>query len=327
MLNVLTQSNIAAVSRKRHTTRNGILGARTVENTQIVFVDTPGFLRVSSAQQEGLGRDLTATAIAEMKDVDYTMVVIDAAKNLTDNVKEALINLMLKALRAGGRVETREDGTQVKPKPTNGEVFCIVLNKVDLVKPKSNLLELSEQVCSMAEECINYGNDEKVDPEVFAEIFPTIFYVSALHNDGVDDIWNHLMKKATPTREWLLPAGQVTQMSPVERVEEVIREKVYRCLHREVPHHVQQHNQTFQMISHGNSQVLRIDQDLVVRTKSHQRLVMGKGGQTLQRIQQTAKVDLERIFKCPIMLHLQVKWTKSKHAQKLESQGSRIEFT
>jgi GTPase Era involved in 16S rRNA processing len=135
------------------------------------------------------------------------------------------------------------------------------------------------------------------------------------------------MKKATPTQEWLLPAGQVTQMSPVERVEEVLREKIYRCLHREVPHHVQQVNRTFQMISYGNSQqVLRIEQDLVVRTKSHQRLVMGKGGQTLQRIQQTAKVDLERIFECPVMLHLQVKWTKSKHSQKLESEGSRIEI-
>lgn len=331
LLNMLTQSNIAAVSRKRHTTRDGILGARTLDNTQIVFVDTPGFLRVSSAKQEGLMRDLSATAMSEMTDVDYTMVVIDAARKLTDDVKEALVNLMLKALRAGGRKERGEDGTQVrKPLQTNEEAFCIVLNKVDLVKPKSNLLELSEQVCSMAEECINYGdgsNEDKVELQVLAELFPTIFYVSALHNDGVDDIWNHLMKKATPTQEWLLPAGQVTQMSPVERVEEVLREKIYRCLHREVPHHVQQVNRTFQMISYGNSQqVLRIEQDLVVRTKSHQRLVMGKGGQTLQRIQQTAKVDLERIFECPVMLHLQVKWTKSKHSQKLESEGSRIEI-
>ena len=116
LLNMLTQSNIAAVSRKRHTTREGILGARTVDDTQIVFVDTPGFLRVSSAKQEGLVRDLTATAMSEMKDVDYTMVVIDAAKKLTDDVKEALVNLMLKALRAGGRIERGEDGTKV-PKP------------------------------------------------------------------------------------------------------------------------------------------------------------------------------------------------------------------
>lgn len=332
LLNTLTQSRVAAVSRKRHTTRDGILGARTVDNTQIVFVDTPGFLRGKSAKQEGLKR-MVAAAMTEMQDVDYTLVVIDAARKLTDDARETLVDLMLKAIHAGGRME--DNGRKRSTLPV-GENFAIVLNKIDLVKPKRNLLEISDEVGNMAEECIKYGeNDEEsntpkeMDPELLAELFPPIFYVSALHNDGVDDIWNHLMEKATPTQEWVLPPGQVTQMSPVERVEEVLREKIYRCLHREVPHHVQQVNRTFQMISTGQNKgerVLRIDQDLVVRTKSHHRLVMGTGGKTLRRIQQSAKLDLERMFECPVMLHLQVKLTKSKHAQKLVSEGTGIEF-
>lgn len=325
LLNCLTQSNVAAVSRKRHTTRGGILGARTVDNTQILFVDTPGFLRKKSATKEGLSRnDLELnSALSEMQDVDYTLVVIDAARNLTNEARETLISLMLSALHAGGRMEGDMQSQSIQ-----GEKFAIVLNKVDLVKPKRKLLEISNEVASIAEECIKYDQSNPTDEqeeqdedlqEVIADLFPTIFYTSALHDDGVDDIWNHLMEKATPCQEWVLPKGQVTQMSPVERVEEVLREKIYRCLHREVPHHVQQVNRTFQMVDTGTEKVLRVDQDLVVRTKSHHRLVMGAGGRTLRRIQQSAKMDLERIFDCPVMLDVQVKLTKSKHAQKLVS--------
>jgi GTP-binding protein Era len=135
------------------------------------------------------------------------------------------------------------------------------------------------------------------------------------------------MSKATPSQEWVLSADEVTMLSPVERVEEVIREKIYRCLHREVPHHVQQVNRNFQFMQ-GDNKMLRVDQDLVVTTKSHQRLVLGQGGKTLKRIQETAKVDLEHMFGCPVMLHLHVKLTKSKQPQTLfsETQGTRIVF-
>ena len=62
--------------RKRHTTRSDLLGARTVGNAQILFKDTPGFLRIENAKEERLDRDLIATAASEMRDVDFTLVNI-----------------------------------------------------------------------------------------------------------------------------------------------------------------------------------------------------------------------------------------------------------
>jgi GTP-binding protein Era len=325
---------VAAVSRKRHTTRHGILGARTIGETQIVFCDTPGYLRQKAARQEGLTTRSNLTtvtaAMEEMQSVDYTLLVIDSARNLTNDLKEALVKLMLKAMQAGGRIESDLDNNntnggveqQQQQQQVVGEKFAIVLNKVDLVKPKHILLDIATEIGDMAEECIKHGerfmgedNDEsdELDLEEVAKLFPPIFYVSALHNEGVNDILDLLCHKATPSEEWAVPAGQVTQMSPVERVEEVVREKIYRCLHKEVPHCVQQVNRTFQLLQ-GDYNMLRVDQDLVVRTKSHHRLVMGQGGKTLRRIQETAKQDLERMFECPVMLNLQVKLTKSKHA-------------
>jgi GTPase Era involved in 16S rRNA processing len=57
-------------------------------------------------------------------------------------------------------------------------------------------------------------------------------------------------------------------------------------------------------------QTLMIVQDLIVATKSHQRLVLGRGGQTLQRIQSSAVPDLERAFGCHVVLQLRVKHVK-----------------
>ena len=150
-----------------------------------------------------------------------------------------------------------------------------------------------------------------------------------MKNDGIDDVLDHLYSRTTPTKEFVLPPGQKTAMSLAERVEELIREKLYRTLHREVPHSITQINRVLQKgrmkdgINAGNI-VLRIDQDLVVKTKSHYKLVMGRGGMTLKRIHETARRDLLKTLRSEgyddIILNLHVKLSGSKgHDRELEA--------
>ena len=108
ILNRLTGQQISAVSHKRHTTRHEVMAARTVKDTQILFVDTPGFMRVDEAKAEGLDRDLTTTAMAEIQDVDFTLLVVDAAKRMTDTVRGTLAELIMESLLAQGRLELDE---------------------------------------------------------------------------------------------------------------------------------------------------------------------------------------------------------------------------
>jgi GTP-binding protein Era len=264
------------------------------------------------------------TATSEMEAVDYTLLVIDAARKLTDDLKEAIVTLMLKAGQCAGRIEAviSEDDWK-PPRPTSPEKFAIVLNKVDLVKPKSNLLELAEELGHMAELCISQAKQEKIegyedDDHEVEDLFPPIFYISALKEDGTEDILQHLLEKATQSRAWPVSADASTQFTPVEHVEEVLREKIYRCLHREVPHHVKQVNRIFRELEKDGEKVIQIDQDLVVRTKSHRRLVTGSGGHTLDRIRMTAQRDLEKAFGCKVVLRLHVKLTKAQHDRPLE---------
>eukprot|EP00531_Pseudo-nitzschia_arenysensis_P010527 CAMPEP_0116149200 /NCGR_PEP_ID=MMETSP0329-20121206/18796_1 /TAXON_ID=697910 /ORGANISM="Pseudo-nitzschia arenysensis, Strain B593" /LENGTH=413 /DNA_ID=CAMNT_0003645449 /DNA_START=54 /DNA_END=1295 /DNA_ORIENTATION=+ len=326
LLNILTKSPIAAVSRKRHTTRSDLLGARTIGNTQIVFKDTPGFLRIENAKEERLDRDLIATAAAEMQDVDFTLLVLDSARSLSDNYRHALVQLMIGALNSQGRIEDEFEEEDEYEKSNENEIekntkstldddrckFAIVLNKVDLIKPKSDLIDLAQEIGSMADLCLEgyfEKHDKVLDFEAQLEQSPIVFYVSALKEIGTDDIMEHLVDLATPCKTWAVEPGKATNMTTLEQVQEIIREKIYRSCHREVPHAVQQVNRIFRKIP--NKGVV-IHQDLVVFTKSHQKLVLGSSGRTLKRIEESARNDLRKMFGCDVALQLHVKYSKSK---------------
>ena len=61
--------------------------------------------------------------------------------------------------------------------------------------------------------------------------YPPVFFISASKNDGIDDTINHLSTLATPTKNFVLPPNQKTSMTLSERIEELIREKLYRYVY------------------------------------------------------------------------------------------------
>ena len=355
LLNSLMGMKVAAVSRKRHTTRTGIFGARTFDDSQIVFIDTPGYLHHEMSIKEGV-RKLLSEASSEIENSDYVLMVVDAAKKLDEDMKRTLITLIFLALRSRGR---NEDGVRIEANSLNK--FAVILNKVDLVNPKENLLLVVADVGAMAESCIrrvlkqrrspsqirlsslvndvleNYENEsgfdgvDEGDLQDFASIAPDFLFTSAITKDdeGVDDVLNMLLDKVTPSKEWIVDPESGLAMSPLEQIEEILREKIYRCLHREVPHSVQQQNRLFRLDKRdesgggeGEEGILRIRQDLIVRTKSHQRLVMGSGGKTLERIRSTALKDLETAFQCEVDLTLRVRVTKSNQETPLDAEST-----
>jgi GTP-binding protein Era len=67
---------VSIVSDKPQTTRTRVMGVHTTEDTQLVFVDTPGLHKPVTA----LGARVNATALDSVHDVDVVCLVIDATK-------------------------------------------------------------------------------------------------------------------------------------------------------------------------------------------------------------------------------------------------------
>lgn len=113
LMNRFVGQKIAIMSDKAQTTRNRIQGVITDEDSQIVFIDTPGIHKPKHA----LGEFMVQTAYQSLRGVDGVLVVVNAAEKMGPGDRWVL--------------------DQVKN--VKVPVF-LVINKIDLVHP-DNLLE------------------------------------------------------------------------------------------------------------------------------------------------------------------------------------------
>ena len=74
LMNRLIGMKIAIVSDKAQTTRNKVVGVLTTDDYQIIFLDTPGL----HTPKTKLGKYMVDTAYSAQRDVDTTLMVIDA---------------------------------------------------------------------------------------------------------------------------------------------------------------------------------------------------------------------------------------------------------
>ncbi|MBT6795896.1 GTPase Era [bacterium] len=112
LINALTGSKISAVSDKPNTTRNKILGVCNSNDSQIIFLDTPGIQKSSKF----LNRIMVQSSYQAIGESDIVLVIVDCTKRSTFNTDEIASKI-------------------VDKKP------IIAINKIDLVK-KSKILNI-----------------------------------------------------------------------------------------------------------------------------------------------------------------------------------------
>ena len=93
IINQLVGEKVAAIANKPQTTRNAIKAIVNRENSQIIFIDTPGIHKPKTK----LGNIMVETAFGVAKDVDVIVFVVEATsdeigkgdKLILDKIKEA----------------------------------------------------------------------------------------------------------------------------------------------------------------------------------------------------------------------------------------------
>ena len=115
LVNRIVGEKVAIVSNKPQTTRTRITAVYQDEESQIVFVDTPGVHK----PRNKLGNYMVNAALTTMDDMDAVLFMVDAAKNVVD---EAIIKKLNQSKAA----------------------TILVINKIDLVA-KERVLEIIAQ--------------------------------------------------------------------------------------------------------------------------------------------------------------------------------------
>jgi GTP-binding protein Era len=158
----------------------------------------------------------------------------------------------------------------------------LVLNKVDLVN-KMKLLPVIETYAKMY---------------AWTEVVP----VSAQTGDNVERL---LIVTVSHLREGegAYDEETVTDQSMRTLAAEMIREKLLRQTHEEIPYSLAVEIEEF--VEEGT--LARISASVLVERESHKAIVIGKHGERLKAVGTEARLDMERLFGMKVFLQLWVK--------------------
>ena len=112
LLNALVGQKISITSRKAQTTRHRITGIRTIEQTQFVFVDTPGF---QTRHATALNKSLNKTVMGVIGDVDLILFVEAGSFTLADAKVLSLFKPGIPALLIANKFDNIHRRAEIAP--------------------------------------------------------------------------------------------------------------------------------------------------------------------------------------------------------------------
>jgi GTP-binding protein Era len=255
LLNALLGQKLAIVTSKPQTTRTSIQGVVTAPDYQIVFVDTPGIHRSNTLLNKRMMDTVRASAGA-----DVVLFLIDVLEPFREEDAEAID--LIKKLEAPA---------------------IAVLNKVDKLQDKPQLLALIEQLRALHE---------------FAEFVP----ISAMKGTGVDTLLKEIVKRL-PEGDAMYPEDYLTDQPSRFLAAEILREKILHHTQQEVPHAVAVMVDTWV----DTPKVLKIAATIYVEKAGQKAILIGAGGAALKKIGTLARFEMEKAFERKIFLQTFVK--------------------
>lgn len=267
-INKAIGQKVSIVSDKPQTTRTRIMGVLNNAETQLIFIDTPGFHKPRNV----LGENMIKAVNTGFIDADAVTLVVEGKtgfKNEDGEIPKAEAELI----------------DIIKSK----KIPCILgINKIDLLEDKSDLLAVIKKYSDLCN---------------FVAVVP----FSAKTGDGVDELVNEQMKFARVAPHYF-DGDSFTDQPDSVMVCEMIREKLLRSLDKEIPHGIAVDLERFFERDGADGQpIITIGAVIYCEKDSHKGIIIGKGGSMLKKIGTESRKDIENFFGCKVDLKLWVK--------------------
>lgn len=161
LLNTIVNEHIAIVSNVAGTTRNTIQGVYHDEDTQIVFVDTPGIHKAA----DKLGKHLNKQSYESLEDIDVILFVVDASAGLGRGDKfiiEALKHTSVPAILVLNKIDKLTKEGIMNAIMEYKELFAFAdIIPISALK-KDNIERLIQIVKNYLKDSIKYYDDDVI---------------------------------------------------------------------------------------------------------------------------------------------------------------------
>ena len=199
-------------------------------------------------------------------------------------VKESIpdVDLILLVVEPIANIGPQEESLIASIK-ASGAPCILVINKIDTVE-KETLLSVMATYSAACD---------------FAAIIP----ISAMRKNGTELLMREMEKYAQPGPA-LFPEDMDTDQPDKQVCAELVREKLLRCLDKEIPHGTAVEITRF---IERDDEVIEIDATIYCEKASHKGIIIGKQGTMLKKIGESARRDIERFMGTKVYLQTWVK--------------------
>ncbi|KAK6031992.1 hypothetical protein OSTOST_01838 [Ostertagia ostertagi] len=310
LTNQLVRASVSSVSSKMDTTTENIDAVLTEDDVQLILLDSPGTVGLQHAREVMARKQdrIVAEPEAALQKAEHILVVQDATAT-GDYIQHRVLHLLHRYSHI----------------PSS-----LVINKVDLVTRRSDLLELARiltngrvagkpvqihekaigRLGTPSQDFTLHDETVKMQDEEWQEKFRAVINKPShkfphLTGEGIDPLRRHLKDMASEKR-WRLDQMTITTKSPQQLCVESVRAALLDTLPANVAYVLQP------KISEWNEdgEVLQIVVDIHCEKERIGKLIIGKGGQRIAEIGKRVNDHMSNLFARQLFVRILVKHNK-----------------
>lgn len=130
--------------------------------------------------------------------------------------------------------------------------------------------------------------------------------ISALEKVGTEELLKLIVDRL-PEGPAYYPKDQFTDKSERFFVSEIIREKILKLYHQEIPYSCEVVVTSFKEDLTRKDKMIRIGAEIIVNRKTQKSIIIGKGGVSIKRLGTEARIDIEAFVERKVYLELHVR--------------------
>ena len=165
LMNRILGQKISITSRRPQTTRHQVMGIKTIDEAQFIYVDTPGIHLQTRDRNKAINRFMNQAATQALRDVDCVVFLVDRTRWTDEDqvVLDKLTHVEAPVILAVNKVDWLEDKTTLLPwleSLSARREFAAILPIS--AKHGTNVPELEGEVAKRLPEGVHYFPDDQI---------------------------------------------------------------------------------------------------------------------------------------------------------------------